>query len=239
VAAPRPGAIVLDFNALTRAIDIQQRSYRLLRWVAAAVDDGRLAAGSATQHADGPAAAIEWVRRYHSVFPRDIQVGPDDVDALATFFWTYVVTSFDVVIEPGSRGAFGSTGCTCELCVRLVDASHLKAKKLRAYDKRRAVELMAERTVARCSEHHLAVGEATVRSFLEVPNLRRAMAYSAYGASLLARVRGETEGPAVLALWRAIAWTRSGAPIKGFVLDAADIVESEERILDAVRGSRG
>jgi hypothetical protein len=226
---------MIDTDALASAIEIQQKSYRLLRWVAEAIDNGRMPARFATRHAEGPEAAVEWVRQYHDGFPRDVRVDSKDLEALANFFWTYVVTSFDVVSEPGSRGAFGTTGCICELCVRLVDASHLKTKKLRAHDKRRALALMTARTVSLGAEHGIVIDEGTATSYLDDPDLRRAMGYSAYGKSLLERLRGETEGPAVLALWREIAWTRTGAPIKDFRLDVDDFVASEQHLLDVMR----
>lgn len=235
VAAPRQGGIVLDYIALSFAIDIQQRSYRLLRWVGAAIDDGRLPAQFATRHEEGPGAAVEWVRRYHGIFPTDVQVEPSSVEALGNFFWTYVVTSFDVVAEPGTRGEYGTTGCTCELCVRLVDARHLKTKKLREHDKRRALDLMTQRVVTLADEHGAPASEERVTPWLQEPALRRAMGYSSYGASLLERLRGETDGPPVLALWREIAWTRTGAPIKDFVLDVADFEASERLLLDHLR----
>ena len=223
---------MLERNSLARAIEIQQKSYHLLRWVADAIDAGRLPAQFATQHAEGPEAAVEWVRRHHDVFPRDVQVDPENIEALANFFWTYVVTSFDVVKDAGTRGAFGTVGCTCELCVRLVDAGHLKTKKLRARDKRRALDLMTARIEALAAEHDIVIDNRTARSYLDDHAPRRAAGYTAYGESLLERLNGETDGPAVLALWREIAWTRAGSPIKDFRLDAADFVASEKQLLD-------
>ena len=224
---------MIDPTALARAIEIQHKSYKLLRWISKAIDDGRLPAQFATRHAEGPESAVEWVRRYHDVFPSDVQVASDDLQALANFFWTYVVTSFDVVSEPGTRGEFG-TICTCELCVRLVDASHLKTKKLRAQDKRLALDLMVARVVSLGAEHDVVIDEGIARSFLDEPALRRAAGYAAYGGSLLDRLRGETDGPAVLALWREVAWTRAGSPIKDFHLDVRDFMASEQRLLDAM-----
>src|SRR5688500_20267991 len=109
-----------DPTALAHAIEIQHKSYGLLRWISKAIDDGRLPAQFATRHAEGPESAVEWVRRYHGVFPRDVQVASDDIHAMANFFWTYVYTSFDVVRVPGTRREFETVCCSCELCVRLV-----------------------------------------------------------------------------------------------------------------------
>ena len=42
-------------------------------------------------------------------------------------------------------------------------------------------------------------------------------------------------GPAVLALWREIAWDAT-APKKNFVLEADDIVRAEESLVSAMAG---
>jgi len=225
---------MLPADDLAFAIEIQQKSYRLLRWVADAVDTGIVAAQTVSHHSDGPEAAIDWVRRYHGTFPREIQVESADRDALASFFWTYVVSSFDVDVEAGTRGAAGTHGCTCDLCVRLVDAGHLRTKKLRAYDKRRALDLMVRRGAALASEHDHSIDDEIARSYLDDAGLRRAMGYSAYGETLLERLGGTVEGPVVLALWREIAWSRQGSPLKDFTLDVGDFVTAERLILDTV-----
>lgn len=226
---------MLDPARLAFAIDIQQRSYRLLRWVGEAMDAGRISPNVASVHADGPVAAVDWVRRNHHLLPGDVQVAPQDVDALGTFFWTYVVTSFDVTVDPGTRGEGAANRCTCDLCVRLVAAGHLRTKKVRTADKRRATDLMVERAAALAAEDDLDVDEATVRTWLEDADRRRSMAFSAYGASLVDRVRGATDGPSTLALWREIAWNRQGSPIKEFRLARADFLEAERHLLRVIR----
>ena len=58
----------------------------------------------------------------------------------------------------------------------------------------------------------------------------------AYGQQLVERVRGSSKGPAVLALWREIAWKKTGSPRKDFKLDAEDILRSEQSLIDAIAG---
>lgn len=60
---------------------------------------------------------------------------------------------------------------------------------------------------------------------------RRSAAFSAYGLSLLERIRGSEGGPYVLALRRMIAWKPEGSPIKGFNLDAKDIYKAEHELV--------
>ena len=60
---------------------------------------------------------------------------------------------------------------------------------------------------------------------------RREAAYSAYGMSLLKRIKGSVGGPHILALWRMIAWKPEGSPIKGFRLKAEDIFDAEHKLV--------
>jgi hypothetical protein len=57
--------------------------------------------------------------------------------------------------------------------------------------------------------------------------------YPAYGHWLL-RPDGDTNGTAVLALWREIAWERTGSPNKNFRLQYKDFVDAEESLGDAL-----
>jgi hypothetical protein len=56
-----------------------------------------------------------------------------------------------------------------------------------------------------------------------------------YGHQLIERTHGRSVGPAVLALWREIAWDTT-APKKNFVLEADDIVRAEESLVTAMAG---
>ena len=63
---------MLPADDLTFAIEIQHKSYLLLRWVADSINAGRLAPATASRHAEGPEAAVEWVHRFHDAFPSDV-----------------------------------------------------------------------------------------------------------------------------------------------------------------------
>jgi hypothetical protein len=56
----------------------------------------------------------------------------------------------------------------------------------------------------------------------------------AYGQQLVERTRGRSEGPAVLALWREIAWEKTGAPKKDFQLEAEDILRAEQSLANVL-----
>ncbi|MDA0812720.1 MAG: hypothetical protein O3C21_10065 [Verrucomicrobia bacterium] len=48
---------------------------------------------------------------------------------------------------------------------------------------------------------------------------------------MLERVRSSEGGVYVLALWRMIAWTPEGSPIKGFTLEVDDIFDAEHELV--------
>ena len=58
----------------------------------------------------------------------------------------------------------------------------------------------------------------------------------AYGKQLVARTRGISEGPPVLALWREIAWDKT-APKKDFQLEAENILNAQESLARRLSGS--
>ena len=62
----------------------------------------------------------------------------------------------------------------------------------------------------------------------------RSAAYSAYAFSILERIQGWEGDPHILALWRMIAWTPEGSPIKGFSLEAEDIFDAEHELATAI-----
>ena len=147
---------------------------------------------------------------------------------------------FDVVENPGSRGAGPARlpGCTCELCVRFVNAPNLRTKKLYARDKRAAELLMIERLIEFARDRDLAIDEPFATRLVSEDGTRRHAAYIAYGHCLIQRLRAETEGAAVLALWRMIAWDSRGAPRRGFELKVDDFKVAEAKLTRAVRQLR-
>jgi hypothetical protein len=120
------------------------------------------------------------------------------------------------------------------MCARIEYAAHLQPKKLRSADKRRAVELMTERVAALAEEEKLAYSVERCRAVTTGPETRRAAGYSTYGYWLINRLSGHTDGPAILALWRKIAWNKAGSPIQGFLLSYEDFAAAESLLVRAL-----
>jgi hypothetical protein len=106
--------------------------------------------------------------------------------------------------------------------------------KLTKADKGRAFELMTDRIAALAEEEKVAVTPERCRSIAGDPETRRFSAYSTYGYWLINRLDGHTDGPAVLALWRLIAWNEKGSPIQGFSLRYEDFASAEHSLLRAM-----
>ena len=94
--------------------------------------------------------------------------------------------------------------------MRIVNASHLQAKKLSTSDKRRADLLMAECLMQFARDNAYDLDERRADQIVSDPATRRSAAYLAYAHWLIRRLSGETDGPAILALWRLIAWDPRG-----------------------------
>lgn len=132
----------------------------------------------------------------------------------------YLVNSFDFLSNPGMQLHSPEAHCLCPICSWLINAPHLKAKKVRPRDKRRAQAMRVHALLNLVAEH---------RPTSEAASLL------AYGRDLLQRERGIANGPAVLARWRGFAWEESGSPKHHFRLTAEAIVDAEERLLNLLQ----
>jgi hypothetical protein len=225
---------MLSPERLLLAIDIHSRSYKLLRWIGAAIENGLLPLARAEQHSDTPDAAIEWITKNYQLFPCELMPGESHLREFACFFWTYVTSSFDVVAYPGTLLQPGNCGCMYPLCARIKRASHLQPKKLSKADKRRALELMMDRISALAEEERVSVTPERCGEIASDPLTRRSAGFSTYGYWLINRLTGRTDGPAILALWREIAWNKSGSPIQGFSLRYEEFENDERLLLHAI-----
>lgn len=224
---------------LRLALEIQSRSYKLLRWLGRAIDAGEIPIPRvvSSRHADDvTAATLDWIEPFHLSFPPEMRPDPDKLREFAAFFGTYLTSSFDLTNDPGVvlRNQYGGT-CFCPICARLVNGSHLKAKKLTSSDKKRAVSLMHDRLVELAEEHHLKLTSSDTTAVIAKPECRIAAAYSTYGYWLIQRTKGMTDGASILALWRQFAWTEAGSPRKDFKLQYDDIKGSEDLLLTSMR----
>ncbi len=212
------------------ALSIQERSFKLLQWLGKAVREGFVPTVLAHEVAGAGEAARFWLQHLLFSLPMDCRPSEEEMDAFANFFGTYLETSFDLEENPKQRFESGC-GCYCPLCRRLADPQNLKPKSLTPQDRKRAAKLRLRRLEELSLGSGIGFDEDRAHSILDIESHRLDASISAYASALLERLRGFSDGPAVLALWRDFAWNRSGAPIRNFKLRANDILEAEIRLL--------
>lgn len=228
-----------DYKRLAKAITIREQSYKLLLWIADAINKGLIQPSRAGRHSGGPDAAIEWFASNYHHIPEALRPPESDIQEFAAFFSTFLTSSFDVVEHPGMKGD-GPTPlyCQCPLCTRIVNASHLQTKKLYARDRRRANFLMSECVVRLAEDHGVEIEESFADKLVTDDETRRYAAYLAYGHWLIRRLSGESDGPSILALWRIIAWYPQGNMRRGFTLELVDFEFAERELLGAIRNMK-
>ena len=225
---------MLPIDDLTLAIDIHQRSYKLLRWVIEAVGRGFISGTHAHEFAGIADVALDWVEQHYLNFPTEMRPDRRHLTEFANYFSTYLITSFHIVEQPGMQ-LQSRCGCYCPMCSHLANASHLKTKKLSKKDKNRAMSLMVDRVNALALEEDLTLKSEDATNIALHEDTRRSAGYSAYGYWLIKRMEGYSDGKSVLALWREIAWNPEGSPRKNFTLSYEDFRSAEESLMDAIQ----
>jgi hypothetical protein len=225
---------MFDEAVLTEAVEIQQRCYRLLLWVADATQRGFVPITRAHEYTSDREAAEDWLSEHFLNLPLDCRPTERTGPALrqfARFFASYLRTSFELEAYPGNR-LVSSRGCYCTFCSHLVAASNLRAKKLTSRDKHRAQRIKRKYLEGLLYGSARPVDKRRLDLILSDGELSRLTALAAYGKELLYRCQGQGQsGPAVLALWREFAWLPTGSPIPRFELQAQDIIHAE-RVLN-------
>lgn len=185
---------------------------------------------------NGGEAATEWLRNNWRYIPEHLRPPKESIVEFGAFLSTFLTSSFDVIEKPGTKGEGPTWGfCRCDVCLRIVNAPHLQAKKLYARDKKAAELLMEEYLTILAHENEIELDAALAKQLRTDEKTRRAAAYLTYGHWLIRRLSGESDGPAILALWRLIAWDPRGGMRPNFELKLDDFRAAERQLLDAMR----
>ena len=205
-------------------------------WISDAIDKGLIQPSRAAHHSGGPDAATQWLRANSYNIPDEFRPQENDIEEFAAFFSTYLTSSFEVVENPGTTGQGPTpTHCRCGVCMRIVNAPHLRTKKLYARDKRRAKALMRECLSKFADENNIHLNDDLEERILIEQGTRRSAAYITYGHWLIRRLYGESDGPAILAIWRLIAWDPRGGMRQDFTLELSDFKAAETALLAAIQ----
>lgn len=216
------------------ALSIQSRCFKLLQWLGNAIREGFVPVMKAHDVTDAGHAARAWVETHFYNLPNECRPLSDEMEPFANFFGTYLETSFDIIANPKNRYV-SDCDCFCSYCVRVARAQHLKPKSLTRGDKERAAKLRVRRMEMLAREAALPSFEIRIKESLNDESSRLQASFSAYGAALLDRLKGISDGPAVLALWRDFAWSREGAPLRRFKLHSKHILEAEQKLLKVLQ----
>jgi hypothetical protein len=223
---------MLPKDEVIRAEKIQRDSYKLLLWLAEAIDRGSIPFSRA--HNSVFDAFYDWIKEYYENLPKAIRPEPSQMREFSNYFGSYISTSFDLVAEPGTR-IVSECGCYCVFCTHLENASHLQPKKVTIKDKQKARQKCAERLMLLADEENIPLSPDSASAIANAKEFRRSAAYSTYGHALLERIRGFDGGVYILALWREIAWKPEGSPIPDFVLKSQDIFNAEQTLTEEIK----
>jgi hypothetical protein len=226
---------MLNQSEMRRLVDLQHRSYLLLKWMAKAVSEGFVNFETAHDYSTLPEAAEGWILDHYLNVPDNARPPREGLPAFCAFFSTYLTNSFDLISHPGQQLHSPDAHCFCPMCSWLVDAPNLKTKKLTPTDKRRAQTLRINAIMNLVAQHRLDARNDRIEELLNDRQVFEDASLVAYGYDLLRREQGIASGPAVLALWRGFAWNESGSPKQGFRLKAESIVDAENRLMELLR----
>lgn len=225
---------MLDQAQLNIAVEMQARSYLLLRWLSDAIKKQFIRFDQAHDYSTFPEAAEAWIREHYLNIPEDARIAKQVLPEFTKFFSTYLENSFDLVEDPGKHRRLSSKVCFCPMCSWLVDAPHLRPKKPLQEHKRHAKKLRASAIRQLAIEKRVDISDKRVHTMITDPDLIEPTALVAYGQDLLKRMKGIATGPAVLVLWRNFAWTPMGSPKKKFRLGAEMILDAERQLCEQV-----
>lgn len=215
-------------DTLEHAVDLQARSYALLRWMADGIQRGFIAFDAAHAYADDPRAAAAWIERHYAEFPPDARPRREHLSEFCNLFASYLSDGHRLVAEPGLRRYSPDAHCFCQMCSWFIHAPSLRSRPLSSGDQRRADRRMRDCLDALALEHERLLEDAEVSALMRDADLREALALYAYTETLLRRLQGwSVENGVPLALWRRFAWTANSAPKRKFQLSAEAILAAQ------------
>lgn len=226
---------MLDPIAITRAVDLQERSYQLLLWMADAIKRGFIKFTTAHDYASLPEATEKWITRHYLDIPLRARPNKSDLADFSRLFTTYLQNSFILREKPGKRLYSPDAHCFCPMCSWLIEAPHLKTRKISTADRRRALKMKADVIYCMALELETDLTDEQVDIIVAAESDRESLSMLTYAHDLLARLNGYAVGPAALVLWRGFAWTPTGSPKNKFSLKAGDILESERQLIAVIQ----
>jgi hypothetical protein len=231
---------LLDEARLEEAVAIHEACYRLMQWLATAVDIGFVPYDRAHGYLSDSEAAAEWIGRHFASLPpacRPTVREGEPLHRFANYFASYLKSSF--ILHAIRHRPVSSSGCWCDCCRYLRDVGHLQARTPDAKDRKRAERMKETGVIELALGAGRRLSDDQVQSVLADERRSTDAAMVAYGIELVRRCDGGGSGPAALALWRQFAWKKVGVvnwqPRRDYELTARAMLDAEKRLGEAVQ----
>ena len=195
---------MFDQARITAAIEMQRRSFALLKWVQDALRGGGLSFAVVHQTTDSAAAASEWMERNLANIPADARPAREEVPAFARLFTSYLTTSY--TLSASTKRTVSYCGCYCSWCTYLRSSPDLIARSPTNKDVRAAKELKRLYLGDLAVEADVVDPLQAVERVVESSALHESVALCTWTTELLRRMEFASQGEAVLSLWREFAW---------------------------------
>lgn len=225
---------MFDPDLLRRVVALHQKSYELLKWVGDALRAGTLSFGTIHEATTLSDAATDWLRRHAGSLPPALRPEPEEMEAFAHLFVSYLTTSYSLKEEPGTVRVASRRGCYCHFCSYLASANVLQVRTPDKKAPARAWEMKDLYLTALAQDLGVTLSSTEREELLSHPTLSEAVSYATYGTELLRRSRFASQGEGVLVLWREMAWEK-GRLKKGFILSAERILAAEAALVAHLR----
>lgn len=226
---------MFEIDNLTVIIDLQNRSFDLLRWVKSSLIKGTLDFSIAHGAMSTNEAAKEWISRHLQNIPEKARPTEGNIDIFAHLFASYITTSFDIIENPKQQ-IQSKNRCFCKFCSYLGRGDQLKLKRPSKKSNETAQKLKQLYLEELAGDLELSNSKSRIGSALDNEKLQQQLAMATWGAELLRRTEWASQGPGVYVLWREFAW-KSGNPNPQFELAAQDICNAEEQICSFLKAN--
>jgi predicted RNA-binding Zn ribbon-like protein len=129
---------MFDAPSLDKVVQLQQRSFRLIRWLNQAMRKNIVSFNEIHEAMSAAQASETWLRRSFNNLPPETRPEPEDIPIFASLLASCLTTSYEVVEtpKPMKRGL-----CSCGWCSYFVSGNHLKVRKLNDRAKEQAETL--------------------------------------------------------------------------------------------------
>jgi hypothetical protein len=225
---------MFDTDEVRRVVDLQQKSYELLKWVNDALRTGTLSFSAIHEATTLAEAAADWLRRQRANLPPSLRPAESDLEPFAHLFVSYLTTSYQMKENPGTVLRSAHHGCFCYFCSYLAAANHLTVRTPDKKASARARELKDLYLSALAQELAIPLSPTEREALITHPTLAEAVTYATYGKELIRRSQFASQGEGILVLWREIAWEK-GRLKKKFSLSADRILASEAALVAHLR----